>query len=305
MEIEVTSVSKRAQPMGEAAAAVYVITNEDIRRSGADLDPRGPPPGPGSSRGSHRCQPMGDHRPRLQHQFANKLLVLIDGRTVYTHLFSGVYWDVQDVVLEDIDRIEVVRGPGGTLWGANAVNGVINIITKKAKRHAGLACLGWGRDPGACLRYRPVRCGPRRECAPPRLRQVLRSRRTSRASSAVRPTTNGTIPRRLPARLGPSPRRCLHTSGRLSTTATVTRRCSSPMVPTDGRRCGGNVLARWRHTFSETSDAESSVLLRPDRTCPRAIFGEDRDTVDVEIAAPLQPSSLARPDLGSWLPAAQ
>src|SRR5207247_3698973 len=66
-------------------------------------------------------------------RFANKLLVLIDGRSVYTPLFSGVYWNMQDVMLEDVDRIEVIRGPGATLWGANAVNGVINLITKSAK----------------------------------------------------------------------------------------------------------------------------------------------------------------------------
>ena len=76
--------------------------------------------------------------------FANKLLVLIDGRTVYTPLFSGVFWEVQDTLLEDIDRIEVVRGPGATLWGANAVNGVINIITKSSRDTQGLLISGGG-----------------------------------------------------------------------------------------------------------------------------------------------------------------
>lgn len=76
--------------------------------------------------------------------FANKLLVMVDGRTVYTPLFSGVYWQVQDVVLEDLDRIEVVRGPGGTLWGANAVNGVINLISKSARETLGTHVSGGG-----------------------------------------------------------------------------------------------------------------------------------------------------------------
>ena len=86
---------------------------------------------------------MGGHRPRLERRpfaqsFSNKLLVLIDGRTVYSPLFSGVYWDMQDVLPDDIDRIEVISGPGATLWGANAVNGVINIITRSAASSSGV-----------------------------------------------------------------------------------------------------------------------------------------------------------------------
>src|SRR4029077_3759115 len=77
-------------------------------------------------------------------QFANKLLVMIDGRVVYTPLFSGVFWDVQDTLLEDVDRIEVIRGPGGTLWGANAVNGIISIITKRSEDTQGVGASGAG-----------------------------------------------------------------------------------------------------------------------------------------------------------------
>src|SRR5260221_3823069 len=89
-------------------------------------------------------------------RFDNKLLVLIDGRSVYTPLFSGVYWNVQDVMLEDVDRIEVIRGPGATLWGANAVNGVINVITKKAKStQSAVVTAGAGTDERAAggVRY--------------------------------------------------------------------------------------------------------------------------------------------------------
>jgi len=83
-------------------------------------------------------------------QWANKLLVLIDGRTIYTPLVGGVSWDMQDVLLDDIDRIEVIRGPGGTVWGANAVNGVINIISKRAKdTQGGLATAGGGTEERA------------------------------------------------------------------------------------------------------------------------------------------------------------
>lgn len=136
-EIEVTSVSKRSEKASEVAAAIHVITSEDIRRSSATSIPellRGVPGLQVARAGSHDWAVSARG---FNAQFANKLLVLIDGRTVYTPLFSGVFWDVQDTLLEDIDRIEVIRGPGGTVWGANAVNGVINIITKKAEDTTG------------------------------------------------------------------------------------------------------------------------------------------------------------------------
>jgi len=133
MDLEVTSVSKKAEKLSDAAAAVFVITNEDIRRSGVTSIPEALRMAPGievsrldENKWAITCR--GFNR-----RYANKLLVLIDGRTVYTPLFSGVYWDLQDTLLEDLDRIEVIRGPGAALWGANAVNGVINIITKHAQ----------------------------------------------------------------------------------------------------------------------------------------------------------------------------
>ncbi len=131
--VEVTSVSKKREKASEAAAAIYVISSDDIRRSGATSIPellRGVPGLSVAQSGSHSWAISSRG---FTGQFANKLLVLIDGRSVYTPLFSGVWWDVQDTPLRDIDRIEVIRGPGATLWGANAVNGVINIITKDAK----------------------------------------------------------------------------------------------------------------------------------------------------------------------------
>ena len=133
MKVQVTSVSKRTQKVADAAAAVFVITQEDLRRSGATSIPEALRlvPGLEVARIDENKWAIGSRG--FNGRFDNKLLVLIDGRSVYTPLFSGVYWNVQDVMLEDIDRIEVIRGPGATLWGANAVNGVINIITKKAK----------------------------------------------------------------------------------------------------------------------------------------------------------------------------
>ncbi|MDE3038653.1 MAG: TonB-dependent receptor, partial [Pseudomonadota bacterium] len=131
--IEVTSVSKTPEKADQAAAAIYVITQEDIQRSGATNIPELLRMVPGLDVAQAGAHDWAVSSRGFNNQFANKLLVLIDGRTVYNPLFSGTFWEVQDVPLEDIDRIEVIRGPGATQWGANAVNGVINIITKKAK----------------------------------------------------------------------------------------------------------------------------------------------------------------------------
>ena len=137
MNVEVTSVSKHTQRVADAAAAIFVITQEDIRRSGAANIPEALRMVPGIQVARIDENKWAISSRGFNGRFDNKLLVLIDGRSVYTPLFSGVYWNVQDVMLEDVDRIEVIRGPGATLWGANAVDGVINIITKPAKATQG------------------------------------------------------------------------------------------------------------------------------------------------------------------------
>jgi len=134
MDIEVTSVSKKAEKLSDAAAAIYVLTGEEIRKSGARTIPDALRMVPGLHVANIDGSTWAISARGFNASFSNKLLVLIDGRTVYSPLFSGVWWDVQDVLMEDIDRIEVIRGPGATLWGANAVNGVINIITIQASR---------------------------------------------------------------------------------------------------------------------------------------------------------------------------
>jgi iron complex outermembrane receptor protein len=131
-KIDVTSVSKHAEIVSEAAAAVSVITAEDLRRAGVTELPEAMRLAVGLAVARFNGETWGVSARGFNISTANKMLVLIDGRSVYTPLYSGVFWGVQDVVFEDVERIEVVRGPGGTLWGANAVNGVINIITKIA-----------------------------------------------------------------------------------------------------------------------------------------------------------------------------
>ena len=132
MDIVITSVAKKPQKQSDAAAAIFVITNDDLRRWGVTNIPEALRRVPGIDVAKIDSNKWAITSRGFNSRFANKLLVLIDGRSVYTPLFTGVYWDNQDVVLQDVERIEVIRGPGGTLWGANAVNGVINIITKSA-----------------------------------------------------------------------------------------------------------------------------------------------------------------------------
>jgi len=147
MEVEIISASKKEERLFEAAAAVYVITQEEIRRSGVTSIPEALRMVPGVQVARIDANKWAVTARGFNNRFANKLLVLIDGRSIYTPVFSGVFWDMHDVVLEDVERIEVVRGPGATLWGANAVNGVINILTRHAKdSQGGLVTLGAGSE---------------------------------------------------------------------------------------------------------------------------------------------------------------
>ncbi|MEQ1637126.1 MAG: TonB-dependent receptor [Methylococcales bacterium] len=132
VNVQVTSVSKKAQALSDAPAAIFVISHDDIKRSGVTSVPEALRMAPGVEVARISSNKWAISARGSNGSIANKLLVLIDGRSVYTPAFSGVYWDAQDVLMEDIERIEVIRGPGATLWGANAVNGVINIITKTA-----------------------------------------------------------------------------------------------------------------------------------------------------------------------------
>ena len=145
MNVRVTSAAKKEQPLSQTAAAVYVITAEDIRRSGVTTLPDALRLAPGVEVAQVSSDTWAISIRGFNGLHSNKLLVLIDGRSVYSSLFSGVLWDKEDLMLEDVERIEVIRGPGAALWGANAVNGVINIITKAAQETRGtLLTLGGG-----------------------------------------------------------------------------------------------------------------------------------------------------------------
>src|SRR3954470_464697 len=156
MDIQVTSVSKRPERLSTAASAIQVVTGDDIRRSGATSLPEALRLASNLEVAQIDSRQWAITARGFNNVFADKMLVLIDGRSLYTPLYAGVYWDAQDTLLSDLDRIEVISGPGATQWGANAVNGVINITTKNAKDTQGaLIAAGAGTElrDRASVRY--------------------------------------------------------------------------------------------------------------------------------------------------------
>lgn len=156
INIDVTSVGKKETKLFRSPAAIAVLTADDLKRLGANSLPEALRAVPGIQVARISANRWAVSARGLNDEYSNKLLVLVDGRSVYTPLFGGVHWNGQDIVLEDLDRIEVIRGPGATLWGANAVNGVINIITKSAKETQGglvSATVGTEDQPSISARY--------------------------------------------------------------------------------------------------------------------------------------------------------
>src|SRR5579863_7395404 len=263
MNIEVTSVSKKEQKMSQAAAAIFVITQEEIIRSGATNIPDLLRMVPGMDVSQINANTWAVSARGFNDQFSNKLLVLIDGRTVYTPLLGGVNWDTQDVPLEDIDRIEVIRGPGATIWGANAVNGVINIVTKRAADTPGALVSAAGGTKGQAqglvqyggaikekINYRvfadylnfgslPAEGGGSGEDNWNRLRGGFRT--DSKLSSSDSLTVQGDL-----------------FTGQEGATIIHIFSIDPPVVGNlnaDNQLSGGNLLGRWNHTFSSRSDA--------------------------------------------------
>src|SRR5579863_9454370 len=153
--VEVTTVSKEPEEIWKTAAAIYVITNEDIQSSGATTIPEALRLAPGVEVAQIDAHQWSVGIRGFGSNLTRDILVLMDGRTVYSTLLAGTYWEVQDTFMDDIDRIEVIRGPGGTIWGPNAVNGVINVITKNSKDTKGmLASAGGGNYEQGFAGYR-------------------------------------------------------------------------------------------------------------------------------------------------------
>ena len=250
-DVNVSSVSKSNEPLRDAPAAIYVITHDAIIRSGAKTIPEMLRLAPNlfvaqTSASTFTVSARGFSGSSNAQNFSNKLLVLIDGRTVYTPLYSGVYWDMQDVLPENIDRIEVISGPGATLWGANAVNGVINIITRKASETQGVsvdlgagnlqqvASFQYGGHAGDALAWRVYA-------------KAFEDGNTITAAGA-KARDNWTLPQAgFRADWTPGPSDQLTLQGDIFSGNTAD---SSPMNDT---LSGGNILGRWSHAWSDGS----------------------------------------------------
>ena len=290
MNIDVTSVSKKAQKTSETAAAVFVISAEDIRRSGAQNIPDLLRMVPGLDVAQINGSQWAISARGFNGQYSNKLLVLVDGRTVYTPVFVGVFWDSQNVPLESIERIEVIRGPGAAVWGSNAVNGVINIITKSADETqggsvdagAGNAIIGpeairYGGKARGLGAYRVYAEGFHTGSLPTPAgldgqddwRLVHGGFRTDSSLSAKDYlTTEGDV-----------------TQGDAGELATVPVSLQSPVTSTlamRNRYWDWNVLARWKRTISPRS--ETSLQVYFDRTTREdPTYGIGLNTFDIDF----------------------
>lgn len=277
MNVEVTSVSKRVEKLSQTASAIQVITQEEILRSGASSLPEALRLATNLQVAQIDSRQWAISARGFNSTSSNKLLVLIDGRAVYTPLFSGVFWDVQEVPLADIDRIEVISGPGATLWGANAVNGVINVITKDAKDTRGLLLSGGG---GTELRgFGTARYG---------------GALGSHGHYRIYGRGFGRDPTALPNGQDANDKWHLGQGGMrvdwdASTISHITvqgdlydGRIAQPTA-SDIAVSGGNVMAKWSRTISETATLGAQLYYdRTHRNIP-GTFGEDLDTYDVDL----------------------
>lgn len=283
MNTRVYSAAKSEKPLSETPAAVFVIHAEDIRRSPAQKIPELLRMAPGVQVARSGSNSWAISIRGFNDNLANKLLVLIDGRSVYTPLFGGVYWDVQDLLLEDIDRIEIIRGPGGSLWGSNAVNGVINIITKHSRETQGVLVRGGGGSEtygdaavraggkaGEDVTYRVYgkyfnqdnfRFG---NDAWYQWRTGFRSDWDNDDTNAF--TFQGDA---------------YYGSADLRNFGNFAEAPFQRVINEDQEIAGGNLLGRWRHDFSETSEGSLQTYFDTTKRTQSQI-GEDRYTWDIE-----------------------
>jgi iron complex outermembrane receptor protein len=276
--IEVTSVSRHSERLSDAAASIYVITNDDIRRSGARSLPDALRLAPNlqvarTSASSYAISARGFNN---SNGLANKLLVLIDGRTVYSPVMSGVFWDMQDVMLEDVERIEVISGPGATLWGANAVNGVINVITRTAESTQGaLATAGIGtRDSGGAIRYGGKLWGDGHYRI---YGKSLGIENTSTAKGASLPDGWQRGQAGFRAEWG-QVSRTITLQGDTYNGKSENRPIGGPVEVS-----GSNILARWTQQFDSGSDLHVQAYYDSTGRIDRLGFQGDTDTLDFEF----------------------
>ncbi len=297
LDVEVSTVSRQTSTVGRSPAAVFVITNDMIRRSGVRTIPEALRMAPGVHVAKIDSSKWAISIRGFSGRFANKLLVQIDGRTVYTPLFAGVFWDVQDMLLEDVERIEVIRGPGATVWGPNAVNGVINIISKAAADTQGAyANAGAGSEERGFVSAR-LGASPTKSLSYRVYGKVFdRDRGYHPNNGAHDDWRMG----RLGGRMDWTPSCCDKITvqgdlyegytGRRNIYAAPIPPSFSTIIDDDANVAGGNVLMRWTRTLDK--DREWSLQAYYDRTqrsYGQTPFREFRDTVDVDFQYRFRP----------------
>ncbi len=278
--VQVTSVSKRPQRLADVSATVYVISADEIRRSGATILPEALRLAPNLQIARADANQYAVTARGFNSVLSNKMLVLIDGRTVYSPLFSGVFWEAQDVMLEDVERIEVLSGPGGTLYGANAVQGVINIITRSAaETQGGLVSAGAGnRDTAMAARYGGTTAGGTAWRA-----WAKAARRENSELTDGTPVRDGSsmshVGFRADRGVGPEH---LTVQGDLYES-------KIDQAPSERRVSGVNLLGRWAHELAGGSRVQLQLYFdRAERRQPGAL-NDKLDTWDIDFQQLSQP----------------
>lgn len=290
MTLEVTSASRKAQSLADTAAALFVITSEDIRRSGVTNIPDVLRMVPGVSVARIDSSKWAVTARGFNGRFARKLLVLIDGRSAYSPLFSGVFWDAQDTLLEDVERIEVIRGPGATIWGANAVNGVINIITKKAvDTTGGLVVAGAGsyeRGFGAVRYGTDVgEWGAVRAYGKYFNRNELKAEDGRRADDGWDMGRGGF---RLDGKSGQNSFTLQGDIYNGTERETITSPDLAPPSYSAVRNAdttvgGGNILSRWTRSLADDSELSFQIYYDSNKRDIPQMFNDSTDTVDLDL----------------------
>jgi iron complex outermembrane receptor protein len=277
MDLEVTSVSKRPEKLSETASAIQVVTGEDIHRAGATSLPEALRLATNLQVAQIDSRQWAISARGFNDSSANKLLVLMDGRTLYSPLHAAVFWDVQDTLLEDVDRIEVISGPGATQWGANAVNGVINITTKRAKDTPGLLVEGGG---GSALNgFGGVRYGG---TLAPGVHYRVYAKHSAGDSTRFSDGRDGA--NNWSMGQGGFRMDWDAAAGNLVTLqGDIYRGHIGQPGAADVSVSGGNILGRWSRTFSEKSNFSLQWYYdRTHRVIP-GTFAEDLDTYDLDF----------------------
>ena len=277
MNMEVTSVSRRSEKLSETASAIQVITGDDIRRSGATSLPEALRLASNLQVAQLDASQWAISARGFNSPLANKMLVLMDGRTVYSPLFAGVFWDVQDTLLEDVNRIEVISGPGATLWGANAVNGVINVTTKNSKDTQGLLLeAGAGTEVTGLAGFRFG------GLAGPNISYRVYSKYLDRDSTVFSDGKDVINTHRM-AQSGFRVDWQASTDDLVTIQGDIYEGRTDQSLTRDSVTDGGNVLARWTHTISENSDFKLQLYFdRAHRNIPDS-YSDLLDTYDVDF----------------------